>query len=83
MQDPRARRAVSAAVEDILAYGRRQLRQEDRNRRDVAMSVCCQYGTHRSVSIAERIAQRLMGLRLGVRVKVRHVHRQRGSKEAH
>ncbi|KAF1979811.1 hypothetical protein BU23DRAFT_637141 [Bimuria novae-zelandiae CBS 107.79] len=85
MRDIRARNAVSDAIENILAYGRRQLKKEHEGKRpvrDVAISVCCMQGTHRSVSIAEKIGQGLMGMRLGVRVIVRHMHRVRGSREA-
>lgn len=52
--------------------------------REVAMSVCCEAGTHRSVAIAEMIAQGVkrevgkLGGGDGVRVVCRHVHRVRG-----
>lgn len=90
MRDPRARNAVATAIEDIVDFRKRELSRE-RGRptarargpvRDVALSVCCQYGTHRSVTIAERIGEGLVEMGLGVRVRVRHVHRQRGYKEA-
>ncbi|KAL5442111.1 hypothetical protein PMIN06_009149 [Paraphaeosphaeria minitans] len=85
MRDPRARQAVADAVHSILAHGRREMRMEQQGRRaaetDVALSVCCVHGTHRSVGIAERIAQRLMGMKLGARVVVRHVHRVKGIKD--
>ena len=47
---PSARLAVRRAVDELLVCG---LRGET----EVAMSVCCRAGTHRSVAIAERIAQ--------------------------
>lgn len=85
MRDPPARKAVTDAIHNILAHGRREMRREKQGRRpanrDVALSVCCMHGTHRSVGIAERIAQGLMGMKLGVRVVVRHVHRVKGVKD--
>ncbi|WP_439117355.1 RapZ C-terminal domain-containing protein [Nocardioides cremeus] len=51
---------------------------------EVSMSVCCHAGTHRSVAIAERIAQFVKwevgrrGGEEGVRVVCRHVHRVKG-----
>lgn len=48
---------------------------------EVAMSVCCTVGTHRSVAIADVIARevrgevRRWGSEEGVRIVVRHVHR--------
>ncbi|KAF2446008.1 hypothetical protein P171DRAFT_484661 [Karstenula rhodostoma CBS 690.94] len=85
MRDPRARKAVADAIHNILAHGRREMRKEKEGRgpakKDVALSVCCLYGTHRSVSIAERIAQGLMDMKLGVNVVVRHVHRVKGAKD--
>lgn len=82
LHDPRARKAVADAIQNVLAHGRCEMKREKEGRRpvkkDVALSVCCVHGTHRSVSIAERIAQGLMGMGLGVRVVVRHVHRIKG-----
>ncbi|KAH7363736.1 hypothetical protein BKA66DRAFT_470899 [Pyrenochaeta sp. MPI-SDFR-AT-0127] len=48
------------------------------------MSVCCVAGTHRSVAIADLIALdvrsevRRLGIKEGVRIVVRHVHRVKG-----
>ncbi|KAK7180906.1 hypothetical protein DPSP01_000624 [Paraphaeosphaeria sporulosa] len=85
MRDPHARKAVDDAIHNILAHGQREMRKEKEGKRpakkDFALSVCCMYGTHRSVSIAEKIAQGLMGMKLGLRVVVRHVHRVKGAKD--
>ena len=90
MQDPGARKAAREAVDTLLAFGER----EGMNRKrgdggggvgtEVSLSVCCHAGTHRSVAIAERIAQcvksevRRLGSEEGVRVVCRHVHRVKG-----
>lgn len=85
MRDVRARKAVDEAIHNIVTYGRREMRKQTEvgrpAQRDVAISVCCLYGTHRSVSIAERIAKGLMGMKLGVKVVVKHVHRVRRAKD--
>ncbi|KAF2845169.1 hypothetical protein T440DRAFT_493605 [Plenodomus tracheiphilus IPT5] len=81
LQDTRAEKAVRRAVRDILDFN--NCCEAGRVRGgEVAMSVCCVYGTHRSVAIAERIAQ---GVRAGVgeeggkvRVISRHVSRVKG-----
>ncbi|KAF1963542.1 hypothetical protein CC80DRAFT_541470 [Byssothecium circinans] len=87
MRDARARKAVSRVVEDLLEWWRRErerARREGREgRMDVAVSVCCVLGTHRSVSVAEGIGREIergKGGR-GVRVRIVHVHRERGSRE--
>jgi hypothetical protein len=86
MQDRRARRAVSDAVQELVAFGMNE-RQKVGGKREVSMSVCCHMGTHRSVAIGERIAQGVkaevgrLGLEEGVRVIVRHVHRVKGRKD--
>jgi hypothetical protein len=83
MQDRAARRAVKDAVQELLEFGRREKRGRGRER-EVALSVCCLAGTHRSVAIGERIAQgvknevRRIGVQEGVVVVVRHVHRVKG-----
>ena len=54
---------------------------------EVSLSVCCHSGTHRSVAIAERIAQCVKsevgrrGCEEGVRVVCRHVHRVKGRRD--
>ena len=91
MEDGEARRAAHRAVERLLRFGE----EERRSTRygsgggsvEVSMSVCCHAGTHRSVAIAERIAQvvksevRRMGCGEGVVVICRHVHRVKGCKD--
>jgi RNase adaptor protein for sRNA GlmZ degradation len=91
MEDGDARRAAHRAVERLLRFGE----EERRSTRygsgggsvEVSMSVCCHAGTHRSVAIAERIAQvvksevRRMGCGEGVVVICRHVHRVKGCKD--
>ncbi len=77
MRNPAARVAVHCAVVELLECGKK-------GEREVAMSVCCAAGTHRSVAIAEKIAQEVkkevgrLGARDGVTVIVRHVHRVKG-----
>lgn len=54
---------------------------------EVSLSICCHSGTHRSVAIAERIAQCVKsevgrkGCEQGVRVVCRHVHRVKGRRD--
>lgn len=83
MRDSRARKAVSHAVDDILGFGARERRKEREGRgkapRDVAISVCCAMGRHRSVAVAEKIAAELGKLGLGVKIRVVHVHRGKGA----
>ncbi|CAI6335317.1 unnamed protein product [Periconia digitata] len=84
MRDPLARGAVMVGVEDIMTF----LRARDRKDGfDVAISVCCQIGTHRSVSVAERIARGVEGCceREARKAMVRlvHIHRHRGDKDAY
>ncbi|KAF1942435.1 hypothetical protein EJ02DRAFT_511711 [Clathrospora elynae] len=95
MQDKGAKRAVERAVWELLRFGQEQGFKERGMRRrgvrrEVSMSVCCHAGTHRSVAIAERIAQCVKlevgrlgkegvgGVDEGVRVVCRHVHRVKG-----
>lgn len=88
MRDPSARMAVRKAVKELLRFGDREKSKEKRGRgtrsMEVSMSVCCHAGTHRSVAIAERIAQCVkkevgrLGCEDGVRVVCRHVHRIKG-----
>ncbi|USP80086.1 hypothetical protein yc1106_07360 [Curvularia clavata] len=88
MQDSGARMAVRKAVKELLRFGDREKSKERRRRgtgnMEVSMSVCCHAGTHRSVAIAERIAQSVkkevgrLGCEEGVRVVCRHVHRIKG-----
>ncbi|XP_014558539.1 hypothetical protein COCVIDRAFT_94210, partial [Bipolaris victoriae FI3] len=80
MQDLAAQKAVETAVgELLLRFGNGEQRG-----REVSMSVCCRAGTHRSVAIAERVAQCVKwevgrtGGAEGVRVVCRHVHRVKG-----
>ena len=87
MQDPGAMRAAREAVETLLAFGEARGRGRvggGSGSMEVCLSVCCHAGTHRSVAIAERIAQcvksevRRLGCEDGVRVVCRHVHRVKG-----
>ncbi|KAF1848272.1 uncharacterized protein K460DRAFT_403564 [Cucurbitaria berberidis CBS 394.84] len=96
LHDPRARKAIRNGMRDLLEFGKveRQKGSVGQQRRgggggergmmEVAMSVCCHAGTHRSVAIADLIALEVRNEvgRLeapeGVRVVVRHVHRVRG-----
>jgi RNase adaptor protein for sRNA GlmZ degradation len=87
MRDSRARKAVRNAVEDLLDFRKREKQREREGRswkRDVAISVCCNFGTHRSVTVAEMIRERLEDALggLGVRIRVVHVHRRRGVRDA-
>ncbi|KAF2244731.1 hypothetical protein BU26DRAFT_568732 [Trematosphaeria pertusa] len=88
LADARARKAVAQAVDELLEFGRRERRRQREGRqgqRAVALSVCCELGTHRSVAIAERIAGEVRGWArsrgVGVRVRVVHVHRVRGERD--
>lgn len=86
MQDARARRAVRHAVQDLLDFQRQERRREKDGRswkREVAISVCCHFGTHRSVGIAERIAEEVEEVvgKWGGKVRVVHVHRRRGVRD--
>ncbi|KAF2634543.1 hypothetical protein P280DRAFT_238215 [Massarina eburnea CBS 473.64] len=98
MRDERARKAVRRAVDDVVEWGKQEMervRQGEREgrrvegRRDVAISVCCVYGTHRSVGVAERIGREIREVgrwEAGgreVRVRLVHVHRVRGVKDAY
>ncbi|KAF1831717.1 hypothetical protein BDW02DRAFT_581849 [Decorospora gaudefroyi] len=85
MRDRAAREAAHKAVRELLRFGEEQRRRGSKARGvEVSMSVCCHAGTHRSVAIAERIAQGVkmevgrLGCADGVRVVCRHVHRVRG-----
>jgi hypothetical protein len=85
MRDRRAQKAVCNAVHDLLEFGKRdkQREREGRSWKEVAVSVCCEFGTHRSVSVAEKIregVEKAVG-RMGVRVRVVHVHRRRGVRD--
>jgi len=83
-------RAAREAVETLLAFGEARGRGRvggvggGSGSMEVCLSVCCHAGTHRSVAIAERIAQcvksevRRLGCEDGVRVVCRHVHRVKG-----
>lgn len=83
MASPVAWKLVAGAVRDLLdASGRKG--DVRKGVREASMSVCCHAGTHRSVAVAERIAQGVkteVGKRgggEGVRVVVRHVSRVKG-----
>lgn len=86
MRDHRARKAVRTAVHDLLEFGKREKQREREGRswkKEVAVSVCCEFGTHRSVSVAEKIregVEEVVG-RMGVRIRVVHVHRRRGVRD--
>jgi len=86
MQDPRARKAVRNAVYDLLDFRKREKQRECDGKswkKEVAISVCCHYGTHRSVTVAERIKEGIEDAvgALGVRVRIVHVHRRRGPRD--
>ncbi|KAG9190149.1 hypothetical protein G6011_08237 [Alternaria panax] len=87
MEDGEARRAAARAVRELLRFGGEERRGRGGRSVEVSMSVCCHSGTHRSVAIAERIAQVVksevgrMGCEEGVRVVCRHVHRVKGRKD--
>lgn len=89
--NPTARQWIKQAVGILLDFGAREREKpshrrgdKDTGRREVAMSVCCESGTHRSVAIAERIAQGVkdevgrLGNEEGVKIVCRHVHRAKG-----
>ncbi|RMZ71992.1 hypothetical protein GMOD_00006979 [Pyrenophora seminiperda CCB06] len=85
MRDPGARRAARDAVEVLVGLGEgRAYGGWDKGMMEVCLTVCCHAGTHRSVAIAERIAQcvrsevRKKGGGEGVVVVCRHVHRVKG-----
>lgn len=86
LRDRAAAKAVKSAVQELVELWFCQQREGKEGRREVAMSVCCHAGTHRSVAVAERIAQGVKGEvgRLsagrgeGARIVCRHVHRVRG-----
>ena len=91
MEDEQARYAARKAVERVVRFGERA-RSRDGGRgsgsgMEVSLSVCCHSGTHRSVAIAERIAQCVKsevgrrGCEEGVRVVCRHVHRVKGRRD--
>jgi RNase adaptor protein for sRNA GlmZ degradation len=85
MRDPRAREGVRRAVEELMLF--MEQRRRISGTVEVAASVGCTAGTHRSVSIAEEIAAglltqvRRLGWEEGIKVVVRHVHRIRGPKD--
>ena len=88
MEDGEARRAARTAVKELLRFGEGERRGRfGGGSVEVSMSVCCHSGTHRSVAIAERIAQCVksevgrMGCEEGVRVVCRHVHRVKGRRD--
>ncbi|EUC42553.1 hypothetical protein COCMIDRAFT_28835 [Bipolaris oryzae ATCC 44560] len=88
MQDVCAQNAVRTAVRELLlGFGSGEKRGRGETEKEVSMSVCCHAGTHRSVAIAERIAQCVkweVGRRgdgEGVRVVCRHVHRVKGRED--
>lgn len=64
--------------DEIHRQGSRLGKQEHRGhvheKKEIALTVCCMQGTHRSVSIAERIAKDLRKER--IKVKVKHIHRE-------
>lgn len=88
LRDRCARDAVRQAVADLLDFGARQRLKRGRGGREVAMSVCCTAGTHRSVAIADVIALEVrsevgrLGIEEGVKVVVRHAHRVKGVGDA-
>lgn len=49
--------------------------------REVALSVTCGAGTHRSVAVVEVIARELRAMGKGVEIKVCHVHRLKMGKD--
>ncbi|KAH9869201.1 hypothetical protein IAQ61_006406, partial [Plenodomus lingam] len=94
LKDPRATKAVRRAVRDVLQFfyigdGNGKGNGGDGNGNsnketglELALSVCCVFGTHRSVAVAEKIAQGVRG-KVGksggrIRVVCRHVCRVRG-----
>lgn len=83
MQDVGAQKAVGTAVRELLRFGSEEGSRGSGDK-EVSMSVCCHAGTHRSVAIAERIAQCVKwevgrrGGEEGVKVVCRHVHRVKG-----
>ncbi|PVH95626.1 hypothetical protein DM02DRAFT_731731 [Periconia macrospinosa] len=95
MQDPQASLAVKTAVMDIIAHINRKWDLDgsvstrkvgEEGERDVAVGVCCTFGTHRSVGVAERIArgvEQWVGECApgSVRVRVVHVHRVKGGRD--
>lgn len=87
MQDRKARRAVEHAVQELIAFGMNERLKVGGGKKEVSMSVCCHFGTHRSVAVGERIAQGVkaevgrLGVEEGVRVVVRHVHRVKGRRD--
>ena len=85
MRDAGAREAAKHAVRELIRFRSAERdRVRGREQKEVSISVCCHAGTHRSVAIAERIAQGIkgevgrLGTQEGVRVVCRHVSRVRG-----
>ena len=80
LRDSGARREIDYAVDGLTKFVRH-------GGRETGLAVCCTAGTHRSVAIAELIAQgvrdevRRLGTGDGVKIVVRHVHRVRGPKD--
>ena len=83
-KDVSARRVIDQAVRDLVDFA---MRDGAGKGREVALSVGCTAGTHRSVGIGEVVGMRVReevrrrGSVDGVKVVVRHVHRIRGRRE--
>jgi hypothetical protein len=88
MLDSRARHGTRRAVDEVMEFVEQRRRKGATEAVEVAVSVGCTAGTHRSVAIAEGIAASILGqVRRaewdeGVKVVVRHVHRIRGPRDA-
>jgi hypothetical protein len=88
MLNPRAREHTRRAVQEVMGFVEQRRRKGAMGAVEVAVSVGCTAGTHRSVAIAEGIAAGILGQVRdaewdeGIKVVVRHVHRIRGPRDA-
>jgi hypothetical protein len=88
MLDPRAREHTRRAVQDVMECVEQRRRKGAVGAIEVAVSVGCTAGTHRSVAMAEGVAAGILGQVRnaewdeGIKVVVRHVHRIRGPRDA-
>ena len=88
MLDTRAREGTRRAVDEVMDFVEQRRCKGSIGAVEVAVSVGCTAGTHRSVAMAEGIAAGILGQvrraewEEGIKVVVRHVHRIRGPRDA-